>query len=77
MVTYMAAVNNVVEYRPNSWPPSHLIGHHTPIGLKSVVATGSITKIAGCLDLLDWSDGMEQWNGLDWNGGMEFECGEL
>ena len=27
---------------------------------------------SGCLDSVDWNDGMERWNGLDWNGGMEW-----
>ena len=28
----------------------------------------------GCLamDLVDWNDGMEQWNELDWSSGMEW-----
>ena len=33
---------------------------------------GSTDTCEGCLDSVDWNDGMEQWNGLDWNGGMEW-----
>ena len=31
---------------------------------------GKVWIIIGCLDSVDWSrqDGMEQWNGLEWNG---------
>ena len=30
-------------------------------------------KSDGCLDSVDWNDGMERWNGLDWNG-MEWNA---
>ena len=31
-------------------------------------------EFEGCLDLVDWNDGMDRWNGLDWNGGMEWNA---
>ena len=38
------------------------------IGLQSMTRGEVSRPPLGCLDSVDWNDGMERWNGLDWTG---------